>query len=316
MSQLDFLNFEYNSEDEDGVELGAKRGGEEINADDKENNEEEGPTIELKKKARKKPRPFNEDVLTNRDGLVRIYEEFPTSCKFRGRGKETEDLKRLLGMYKEWSFQLYPNLALPDILARCDTLGGKGKVRNHMEQLRDRERCRYLNEVLHVPLSEIRMKVLNDLPSPPVRDMTSPEATSPSFEVLRMDGELLASPILTANGNGNRQLDLLIPQSATKGIFDEEVGADEEEMEMIRIAEESERAEAAKAAAAAVATNTAVEVGPREDELLDGLDEDELAIDSRGIEMEARRTTFEQPGQKEETEGKKEEVVEEEELLI
>ena len=100
--------------------------------------------VELKKKARKKLRPFNEDILTSRDGLTRIYEEFPNSCKFRGRGKEAEDLKALLSMYKEWGFQLYPNLALPDLLARCDTLGAKGRVRGQMEQLRDRERSRYL----------------------------------------------------------------------------------------------------------------------------------------------------------------------------
>lgn len=280
-SQLDILNFDYDSEEEEEMmmSVGQKRGvggkenaggGEGGNAEGEEGKEGE-VELELKKKARKKPRPFNEDVLTNGDGLVRIYEEFPVSVKFRGRGKEAEDLKRLLGMYKEWAFQLYPNLALPDILARCDTLGGKGKVRNHMEQLRDRERCRYLNEVLHVPLSEIRMKVLADVPrSPAPKDMTSPEATSPSFDDdgIAMDGELLASPVL--GGNGPRaQLDFMLQASHTEGIFDHKNFVDEEEM-LIAMAEEAEFQAAAKAKAQAAA--------PSQDDdalLFDGLDEDE-----------------------------------------
>lgn len=166
MSQLDSLFFgdEESDEENNASAAGAarKRGldGKEKQSGGKEGTGEDGDgdgngdgdvqlktdeaDVELKKKARKKPRPFNEDVLTTRDGLTRIYEEFPNSFRFRGRGKEADDLKALLSMYKEWGFQLYPNLALPDILARCDTLGGKGKVRGQLEQLRDRERSRYL----------------------------------------------------------------------------------------------------------------------------------------------------------------------------
>jgi hypothetical protein len=192
-----------NSEDEgagdkeNSGKANAKGAGEDQTKDkDKDAVEGEGE-VELKKKARKKARVFNEDVITNRDGLLRIYQEFPMSCKFRGRGKETEDLKRLLGLYKEWAFQLHPNLALPDILERCDSLGGRGKVRSHMEQLRDRERCRYLNEVLRVPISEIRMRVLNAASPNAKADMTSPEATSPAFgdDFFGDDEALLESPV-------------------------------------------------------------------------------------------------------------------------
>lgn len=193
-----------NSDDEglgDKENSGKAKGAGEDQAKDKDKDKDaaEGEgEVELKKKARKKARVFNEDVITNRDGLLRIYQEFPMSCKFRGRGKETEDLKRLLGLYKEWAFQLYPNLALPDILERCDSLGGRGKVRSHMEQLRDRERCRYLNEVLRVPISEIRMRVLNTASPNAKADMTSPEATSPAafgHDFFGDDEALLESPV-------------------------------------------------------------------------------------------------------------------------
>ncbi len=116
----------------------------------------EGGDVELKvnKKARRK---FDERILTNRDGLLRIYQEFPTACKFRGIGHEAQDAKLLINKYKEWAFQLYPNLAFPDMLSRCESLGGKAVVRAYSENLRERERCRYLNEVLGVDLALIRV---------------------------------------------------------------------------------------------------------------------------------------------------------------
>jgi len=136
------------------------------NSDNKEDGEEivqlktsgdvEGEKIKngVTKKTR---RVFDESVLCNPDGLRRIYEEFPNACNFRGRGHEAQDIKRLISKYKEWAFQLYPNIAFPDMLNRLDSLGKKGAVSIEMEKLRDRERNRYLVEVLNVPLSEIRI---------------------------------------------------------------------------------------------------------------------------------------------------------------
>ena len=280
MSQLNNLEFDSESEDEGVPMLGGKVGGGLEGGYEKENggnDNEEGKEgeIELKKKARKKARPFNEDVLSSRDGLLRIYEEFPMSCKFRGRGKEAEDLQRLLGMYKEWAFQLYPNLAMPDILARCDSLGGKGKVRSHMEQLRDRERCRYLNEVLKVPISEIRSKVLGgvDRRSPTARDMTSPEAASPSFDDLieLHGGDMLESPI--HHNIANLGTDLF---SASKKIFDDVIDDDDEEA-LIAMAEEAERL-AALAPKGPLTSPTAVFANPNEDLILDLDEEEQLVI--------------------------------------
>jgi hypothetical protein len=97
----------------------------------------------LKKKRKQMVKPFNEELLTNTDGLSRIY-EFSKKMKFRGRGHEVDDVKLLMKVYREWAFQLHPGLAFTDVLARCETLGSKARVRHHMSSLRDKERERYL----------------------------------------------------------------------------------------------------------------------------------------------------------------------------
>eukprot|EP01032_Pedospumella_encystans_P023713 gene23713-26833_t len=109
----------------------------------------EADELIVKKKARH-TKPFTEDVLTHPDGLQRIYEEFPVACKFRGRGSEAKDIKKLMAMYREWAFQLHPALAFSDIISKCESLGSKGKTRYFIQNLRDRERSRYIAEVLDV----------------------------------------------------------------------------------------------------------------------------------------------------------------------
>ena len=97
----------------------------------------------VKKKARHS-KPFTEDILTLPDGLQRIYEEFPKACKFRGRGSEAKDIKKLMNLYREWAFQLHPGLAFTDMVSKCEVLGTKGKTRSCIQNLRDNERTRYI----------------------------------------------------------------------------------------------------------------------------------------------------------------------------
>jgi len=110
----------------------------------------EADELIVKKKARH-TKPFTEDVLTHPDGLQRIYEEFPVACKFRGRGSEAKDIKKLMAMYREWAFQLHPALAFSDIISKCESLGSKGKTRYFIQNLRDRERSRYIVSTLSYP---------------------------------------------------------------------------------------------------------------------------------------------------------------------
>lgn len=98
----------------------------------------------LQKKKVRYFKPFTEDILTLPDGLQRIYEEFPFPRNFRGKGYEQGDIKQLMSMYREWAFQLHPSLAFTDILNKCEALGSKGKTRITLQDLRERERDRYI----------------------------------------------------------------------------------------------------------------------------------------------------------------------------
>ncbi len=111
---------------------------------------------QLKKKKVKKRRVFNENMLTSAAGLERMYEEFPDQCRLI-EGNEAASVANLMRKYKEWAFQLYPNLAFNDMMNRCQALGSKAHVRGYMDTLRERERHRYLRDVLGVASEDIIM---------------------------------------------------------------------------------------------------------------------------------------------------------------
>lgn len=112
----------------------------------------------LKKKERKTTRRFTEDILVSVDGIKRIHEEFPKACKFRGRNFEAQDLKRLMTLYKEWAFQLFPSLAFEDLLNATERLGSKPQVRKQLLELRDQERIRYMSQVLNIDVQKIKSR--------------------------------------------------------------------------------------------------------------------------------------------------------------
>lgn len=104
----------------------------------------EEPADALLKKKVKRVKPFTEEILVSRNGLVRIYEDFPRGELFRGRGFELQDMKRVLKMYKEWGYQLHPGLAFPDLMAKCVTFGSKARTKKCLVDLRGRERDKYV----------------------------------------------------------------------------------------------------------------------------------------------------------------------------
>lgn len=99
-------------------------------------------------KPKKRMKPFTEDLLISDDGLLRIYEEFPHVSQLKGMGNEKQDISHIIGLYKEWAFQLHPGLSLPDILSRTEVLGVKPKIRGFVDTLRNIERNRYMDDVL------------------------------------------------------------------------------------------------------------------------------------------------------------------------
>ena len=139
ISQLDNL-FDGDTEEDEPKIIGLKRSSGSLNQNDDSGN----PPDELIKKSVKKKKVFNEDILTGSDGLIRIYEDFPRENLFQGRGHELQDMKRLLHRYKEWGFQMFPGLAFPDLLSRCESFGSKARTKSCLKGLRDRERDRYV----------------------------------------------------------------------------------------------------------------------------------------------------------------------------
>ena len=139
ISQLDNL-FDGDTEEDEPKLIGLKRSSDSLNQNDDSGN----PIEELIKKSGKKKKVFNEDILTGSDGLIRIYEDFPREKLFQGRGHELQDMKRLLHRYKEWGFQMFPGLAFPDLLSRCESFGPKARTKSCLKGLRDRERDRYV----------------------------------------------------------------------------------------------------------------------------------------------------------------------------
>ena len=146
VSQLDNL-FDGDTEEDEPKLIGLKRPSDNLN----QNGDNENPTDELIKRTVKKKKVFTEDILTGCDGLIRIYEDFPREKLFMGRGYELQDMKRLLHRYKEWGFQMFPGLAFPDLLSRCESFGSKARTRNCLKGLRDRERDNY---VVRLPINK------------------------------------------------------------------------------------------------------------------------------------------------------------------
>ena len=92
--------FDPNEQEDNELEsaLGRKRPleADKENALDLEEGELKGVTNDgeeetaLKMKERKVRIQLNEAVLTNRDGIIRVYQDFPDTCKFRGKGHEAQ----------------------------------------------------------------------------------------------------------------------------------------------------------------------------------------------------------------------------------
>lgn len=101
--------------------------------------------IELQKKKKVRTgRPFTEADIVGSGGIAYIYKTFPRILNVRTPGNESNDLNKLICMYKEWAFRLYPGLAFPDLITKVDQLGSKGVVRSELDRLRDEERNKYL----------------------------------------------------------------------------------------------------------------------------------------------------------------------------
>lgn len=187
--------------------------------------EQEGGEM-LKKKATKKRRVFNAEMLTSAAGIQRVYEDFSSSRALEGN--ERARLSNLISKYKAWAFQLFPNLAFNDLISRCETLGTKAHVRSYLEVLRERERNRYLRDILGVAPEDIVMTISSaagaedsfgatsheDYDSPAPWDKPSrAEALSTNARQSHQGGTQIANPLNT-NGAEEEEVELDIDWAA------------------------------------------------------------------------------------------------------
>ena len=77
------------------------------------------------------------NFLLKENGLDFIYEHFG-KMKFKGKGHEISDLKRLIKRYQEWAFIMYPSMNFKDIIKKTQTFSSKNQVKNYLQTLRDK----------------------------------------------------------------------------------------------------------------------------------------------------------------------------------
>lgn len=117
---------------------------EQLFGDDNEQGEgenQEGATavpvkVQPKKRNVLNPRPrLNVEVLRGPRGLHTI-EEYFKDIKFKGKGREKEDLDEVMRRLQHWGHRMYPTYKFDDVLANIERLGKKKPLQVHMSRYR------------------------------------------------------------------------------------------------------------------------------------------------------------------------------------
>jgi hypothetical protein len=83
----------------------------------------------------------------------------------------------------EWAYQLFPNLAFEDFLPTLQKLSGKARVRRAIEDLREKQRQRYL--VRAQPLLVAPPRGVSAVPHRPLLiDYQGPWCSEPSLSII------------------------------------------------------------------------------------------------------------------------------------
>eukprot|EP01084_Bolivina_argentea_P081204 147072_1 len=91
---------------------------------------------DLAKKRRGRPKYDTDKFLLKENGLDRIEKDCK-DWKFKGKGHERSDLKKLIKLYREWAIQMYPSMRFEDLVRKTVTFSSQYKVKNHLQKLRD-----------------------------------------------------------------------------------------------------------------------------------------------------------------------------------
>ena len=93
--------------------------------------------LEKTRKKNKKAAPkFAPELLLDRDkGMTAIFKSFP-KLKFKGKGHEASDLRRLLGKYAEWAHVLVPDMDFGEFVTKLEK-SANHRVKTKLELLRN-----------------------------------------------------------------------------------------------------------------------------------------------------------------------------------
>ena len=78
---------------------------------------------------------LNEERLMGKSGIRQLPETFK-EVKFKGRGREKEDLHLLLQKMEHWAHVLMPRSQFIDVVDKVESLGSKKRVRSHASDVK------------------------------------------------------------------------------------------------------------------------------------------------------------------------------------
>lgn len=111
---------------------------ENIDANNEDENIEQqtGTKVEVKKRIVRNPQPkLNADRLRGPRGIA-VLESVFQNVKFKGKGHEKEDLKKVMWKLEHWCHRLYPKFQFDDCLERIEKLGSKKVVQTFVKKIR------------------------------------------------------------------------------------------------------------------------------------------------------------------------------------
>ncbi|GFY64725.1 TIMELESS-interacting protein [Trichonephila inaurata madagascariensis] len=109
------------------------------NVESNQNAENEAAAAErvpVQKRIVKNPRvKFNPERLCGKRGIPILANHFK-DVKFKGKGHEKEDLKKLLNVLELWTHRLFPSMKFEDCLRQIEKLGKKRPVQTCLQKIR------------------------------------------------------------------------------------------------------------------------------------------------------------------------------------
>ncbi|XP_013417445.1 TIMELESS-interacting protein isoform X2 [Lingula anatina] len=88
------------------------------------------------KRVVKRPQPKMDSTRLTSDKGIPLLPNLFKDVKFKGRGHEGEDLRRMMQILEHWGHRLFPKMPFDELLERCERLGAKKEVQTCVKKIR------------------------------------------------------------------------------------------------------------------------------------------------------------------------------------